>query len=230
MGEAFQKSHPAMVEVDFAALLTKALAETDDEKWIAAADARVDDRKEPDMLSTEQLRKIDLTALEGISASLAKRRAIEDIRALDMIHKAARKDLDDGTTLFNEREATDLWTDHAVGKWPKLGKAQAFAKLCAEDRLPMQHIEFCKIAGWNASAQKVQAAGDGVSSAGQPVRGEGGRGSFDVNDPEVEQIRNVKPWLTIGQAIAEAEGRRREVERMKRRGGSYGRSATLQRV
>jgi len=78
--------------------------------------------------------------------------------------------------------------------------------------------------------QKVRAAGDGVRSGGLPVRAEGGRTAFDVNDPEVQEIMLAKPFLTPAEAMAQAEGRRRAVERANAGGGRYGRSATLQRV
>jgi hypothetical protein len=153
-----------------------------------------------------------------------------EITKQDGMRAVAKQELDLGKSAFSEFEATRLWTEsaHRDPRYRTKGcsPAQSFARLMAADPLVGQHIQFCKIDGW----QKGRAAGDGERSGGLPVRAEGGPDAFDVNSPEVVEVQLAKPFLTPAQAMAEAEGRRRAVEAANRRGGRYGRDATLERV
>lgn len=218
--------------VDYATKLEKALAETDDARWLAAADARDEERddvlpKETNMLTTEQLRKIDIPALQRLTVDIAKRAAIEEIRSLDLIHKAARKDLDGGTTLLTEREATELWTDHAVRKYSKLTKASAFARIWQENSLCREHIQLCKLAGWNASDEARKSLA-GLSAAprfeAQP-RQVGGTAALAVNEAKtamqvyeelVAEIRRAHPHLSVLQVRSRAYTDRRHAEALAR--------------
>ncbi len=182
--------------------------------------ARRAKEKETEMLTTDQLRKLDVPRLERALEDIEKAELMDEITKTHGMRAVARQELDLGKSAFSEIEASRLWTEYALQdpRYRKKGESesQAFAKLIADDPLAMQHIDFCKREGWRdpqlTSSPRFTA---------QP-RQVGGNAAFDnvneatsamaVYEELVAEIRAAHPTLTATQVYSRAYADRRHAD------------------
>jgi hypothetical protein len=229
---------------------TKVIESSEDEIFLRHAERYDDGTTTSKVARRARAIQKDAIAKALLEIGMEKREA-ENTEALVAICK---RGIASGTGLPARSYLHEQMNKRAAGMFPDApSQDSAFAKFCSTPDGAVM-LQACLLAQEDGSSSadvrpivkdaggivrrpheapkyaKVRAAGDGVLSGGQPVRAEGGRDAFNINSPEVVEVMSAKPFLTPAQAVAEAEGRRRAVERANARGGAYGRRQTLERV